>query len=365
MPRRPRYPKISNLATSKQHPHEEAPVASSIQWDDPPISSAGGGVPAATSCRPFHPPRKPWLVHNRLFEASDAGNCRGRRNANHRLVNVFETDGTIKEKTLTVAQAMKPSHGTKVILSLNQYGQPIDDDAALLSRVLGVVGSNFDNFPIFEENWRVMSTKESVYNDILKKEARNRLWHEYYDSRKSLDQNVLKHPRGVNTNDWRRFLMYHLRPDTQEKLREPIEAAIHSHRRFQKPSESRQQGRAVSRGEVWMMTHKKNDGSYIHEDARGVFGKEHSCRVRGIGFGPIPSELFGSNSQQPDEGDQAQETRRVLEELQAELRAEKLKRQAIENEVTSKKVKRQKMENALRYLIQQQVGNLPADIIDG
>ncbi|MED6108081.1 hypothetical protein PIB30_020177 [Stylosanthes scabra] len=122
MPRRPRYPKISNLFTSEQLPHEEAPVASSIQQDDPPISSAGGGVPAATSCRPFRPPRietvpSPQLNitdnqnqgtqdedvnplandvdsfddHvDRLFEASDAGNRRGRRTANHRLVNVID-----------------------------------------------------------------------------------------------------------------------------------------------------------------------------------------------------------------------------------------------------------------------------------
>ncbi|MED6116334.1 hypothetical protein PIB30_099339, partial [Stylosanthes scabra] len=91
---------------------------------------------------------------------------------------------------MTVAQAMKPPHGTKVILRLNELGQPIGDAAALVSGVLGVVG----------KSW---------------KEARNRLWHEYYDSRKTLEQNVLKHPRGVDKDDWRRFLMYRLRTDTK------------------------------------------------------------------------------------------------------------------------------------------------------
>ncbi|MED6203625.1 hypothetical protein PIB30_001323 [Stylosanthes scabra] len=84
-----------------------------------------------------------------------------------------------------------------------------------------------------------------------------------------------------------------------------------------------------------------------------VFEKEHSSRVPGIGSGPIPSQIFGSNSQQLGEGAQTQETRKVLEELKAELTVEKLKRQAVENEVASEKVKRQKMENVLRYLIQQ------------
>ncbi|MED6112549.1 hypothetical protein PIB30_062700 [Stylosanthes scabra] len=127
MPRRPRYPKISNLATSEQHPHEEAPVASSIQRDDPPISSTGGGVLAATSCRPFRPPQietvlcpqlniadnqnqrtqdedvKPLANEvysfddhvDRFFEASDAGNRRAHINAKHRLVNVIDKNFVI------------------------------------------------------------------------------------------------------------------------------------------------------------------------------------------------------------------------------------------------------------------------------
>ncbi|MED6211088.1 hypothetical protein PIB30_070182 [Stylosanthes scabra] len=104
--------------------------------------------------------------------------------------------------------------------------------------------------------------------------------------------------------------------------------------------QSRQQGKDSSRGEVWMMTHKKIDGSYIHQDAHAishdessqndslgqVVGKKHPDRVHGMGFGPIPSQLFDQNSQQTGEGAQAQETQRVLEELQVELMAEKLKR---------------------------------------
>ncbi|MED6116333.1 hypothetical protein PIB30_099338 [Stylosanthes scabra] len=124
MPRRPRYPKKSNLATSDQHPHEEAPVASSIQQDDPPICSAGEGVPAATSCRPFRPPRSKNVPNpqlniagnqnqrtqdedvnplanevdsfddhvDRLFESSGAGNHRGRRTATHQIVNVIDNN---------------------------------------------------------------------------------------------------------------------------------------------------------------------------------------------------------------------------------------------------------------------------------
>ncbi|MED6195202.1 hypothetical protein PIB30_035812 [Stylosanthes scabra] len=120
MPRRPRYPKKTNLITSGQQPQEEAPEASFTQWDVPLIPSTGGGVPA-TSCRPFRPPQSetgpspqtnadgnqnqmteeeevnPFANDvdsfddqvNRSVEASDAGNGRGRRNAKPWTVDVI------------------------------------------------------------------------------------------------------------------------------------------------------------------------------------------------------------------------------------------------------------------------------------
>ncbi|MED6221758.1 hypothetical protein PIB30_057859 [Stylosanthes scabra] len=143
MPRRLCYPKNSNLATSSQQPHEEAPVASSTQRDDPLIPSTGDGVPATTSYRPFRPPRSeigPNPQSNvegnqyqkidkeevnplangvdsiddhidRSVEDSNAGNSRGRRNAKPWTVDVIEADGTIKESKMIVVQAMKPLHG--------------------------------------------------------------------------------------------------------------------------------------------------------------------------------------------------------------------------------------------------------------
>ncbi|MED6221757.1 hypothetical protein PIB30_057858 [Stylosanthes scabra] len=97
--------------------------------------------------------------------------------------------------------------------------------------------------------------------------------------------------------------------------------------------ESRQQGMDVSRGEVWMMTHKKIDGSYIHQDAQVI-----SEKIMDI--------------------EQHDESSRVLSQNDSLA-------QAVESEVELEKVKRQAMENALRYLIQKQGGNLPADIIAG
>ncbi|MED6170657.1 hypothetical protein PIB30_033130 [Stylosanthes scabra] len=53
---------------------------------------------------------------DKSVEESNARNSRGRRNAKPWIVDVIEADGTIKPSNMTVAQAMKPLHGTKVVL---------------------------------------------------------------------------------------------------------------------------------------------------------------------------------------------------------------------------------------------------------
>ncbi|RYR21956.1 hypothetical protein Ahy_B03g067244 [Arachis hypogaea] len=57
-----------------------------------------------------------------------------------------------------------------------------------------------------------------------------------------------------------------------------------------------------------------------------VFEKEKPGRVRGVGFGPTPSQLFGPNSHALENGVQLEETQRKLLELQSELEGEMLKR---------------------------------------
>ncbi|RYR39051.1 hypothetical protein Ahy_A09g044457 isoform A [Arachis hypogaea] len=113
--------------------------------------------------------------------------------------------------------------------------------------------------------------------------------------------------------------------------------------------------RRVGRGELYLLTHKRPNGSYIHDVAQTIgrdefsrllsqndslvqaLGKEHSGRVHGIGFGPTSSHVFGMNSHQPSNGFQREETQR--------LAAKKLKRKAVEDKVAAEKTKRQVVED--------------------
>ncbi|XP_016186010.1 uncharacterized protein LOC107627702 [Arachis ipaensis] len=125
------------------------------------------------------------------------------------------------------------------------------------------------------------------------------------------------------------------------------------------------------------MTHKKKDGSYIHPDARvvseaianverqdgsskhlsqndslaQVLGKEHPGRVRALGAGPCPTQVFGNAAgQSSGSAESNAEDKRMIAELTAKLGEERAKRQSIHK--------------VLGYVVQQLGGNLPVEIAE-
>ncbi|XP_020970324.1 uncharacterized protein LOC110268476 [Arachis ipaensis] len=299
-----------------------------------------------------------------------------------------ESDGTIKHVKLSVKEAMKPPNGRKIVLRFNSALQPVGDEAGLLSGVMGLLGSDYTKFPIYEKDWRKVRTRDKVYNECVKemfhfeedsrgiikriifkmlgrvwKETRNRLYHHCYDPELSLEENIENRPDGIIADHWRWFLNYRNSEETQEKCKKNTEnrsKQLYTHT-----------GRRVNRGKLYLLTHKRANGSYVHDAARAIgerieaieqrdessrllsqndslaqaLEKEHLGRVRGMGLGPTSSQVFGMNSHQPSNGFEREETQRVLLELQAELAADKLKRKAVEDEVAAKKTKRQAVED--------------------
>ncbi|XP_052111017.1 vacuolar cation/proton exchanger 3 [Arachis duranensis] len=137
----------------------------------------------------------------------------------------------------------------------------------------------------------------------------------------------------------------------------------------QKYDRELRQGRPIGRGEGWTMSHRKKNGSYMNEDARlvgeaiehiesqdpsskefshndslaQVLGKEHPGRVRGLGFGPCPSQCFRNIPQQSNYGVQIEEYQMEIAKLKAE--AAKLKAESAELKAAAEeKAKRQRME---------------------
>ncbi|RYR17388.1 hypothetical protein Ahy_B03g062152 [Arachis hypogaea] len=382
------------------------------------------------------------LVEEEVDELHDAPvvqSRRGRKTTEFWTVKIIDSEGNFKPAKLSVRDAMARPNGRKIMLRFNNAKQAIGDEAGLLSGVLGLLGSDYGKFPICRKSWHQITTKDKVYNECVKqifhfdedsegiikknilksmgkawKETRLRLYDRFYEPTFTTDQNLENRPPGIDREHWRWFLDYRAEPETKEKCRKNAENRSkqqYTHtggsksfaRRMEEESE--EQGRIVGRGELWIKVHKKKDGSYMNDEARAIgerieeieqqdesarmlsqndsiaqiFGKEKPGRVRGMGFGPTPSQLFGPNSHAPVNGVQLEETQRRLLELQAELEGEKLKRKAMEDEAAAgkkkmkvmedeaaaEKKKMNAMESALVYLFQRQGVELPPDIAAG
>ncbi|XP_068487949.1 uncharacterized protein [Phaseolus vulgaris] len=137
-------------------------------------------------------------------------------------------------------------------------------------------------------------------------------------------------PEVMNKDHWASFVDYRLNSRTKEiakknkdnrkKQTVPHTGGSKSIAR-KKDEMEKELGRKVSRGEVWVATHKHANGEFVNDGAREIgekiqayesntsslshdisiddslahaFGNEEYCgRVRGMGLGPCPSHVFG------------------------------------------------------------------------
>ncbi|RYR39930.1 hypothetical protein Ahy_A09g045566 [Arachis hypogaea] len=329
---------------------------------------------------------------------------------------VVSDGGVTRTMNLSIREAIVLPPGRQIILEFNTEMQSIDQAAGLLSGFLGKLGADFQHFSINEESWKTMdkALKEHAYETIKRtflyeeddrgkrkkvmiqrlgknwKEARNHLYHKCYDEQLR-----------INVQQWRWFVSYYLKESTKEKCRQNAvnrSKQLYTHTGGSKTTarlrdeEEKKQQRRIGIGEMFIMTHKKRNGSYMNDAVRvageaianiesqdgsskeisltdllaQVLGKEHSGRVRGLGFGPCPTELIHNTTQQSNSGVQIEEYQREITELKAtaaEQKAEiiELKAAAAKHKAEEMK-KRQTMVNLVKYMLQQQGNTLPPEI---
>ncbi|KAJ1420759.1 putative transposase, Ptta/En/Spm, plant [Sesbania bispinosa] len=311
-------------------------------------------------------------------------------------------DGEFKEEKMRVRDVWKLPVGEKVLIPFDG-SQPSGTEAVgLLGGYLGQLGSDHNLFPIsFECLPKVLlSMKDVVWKDQIKarlwwepihdnvaqsyimkdigkkwKENRLRLYNSHYDPTKSRDENISNPPKSIPTTKWASFIDYRLKPKTQElcekNARNRSKLTINhtggSKKLKRKAAEiMRQTGQPVSRGALYIHTHKKSDGTYINDEARAicekiseiesegttpispspndslgqVFGKEHPGRVRGVGSGVCPSQLFGSsqrynacNSSTTVVADP--QMQKEIDDLKQQLKLETQKRMSMEEKLNN------------------------------
>ncbi|CAN0837178.1 hypothetical protein LINGRAHAP2_LOCUS1724, partial [Linum grandiflorum] len=165
------------------------------------------------------------------------------------------------------------------------------------------------------------------------REDRQKLWDDVCDKEGTKEENYLKRPQRINEVQWENFINYRMGKEMKKiseknKLNRGEQNIYHTSgsKSFLAKSKEleKEWGRKPTRGELYRETHKGKKGfpnnptrdavmaveEYMKDpetetdigpnDAVGRLfkGKEHSGRVRGLGLGPVPSQVFGSSSSQ-------------------------------------------------------------------
>ncbi|RYQ82664.1 hypothetical protein Ahy_B10g101240 [Arachis hypogaea] len=221
----------------------------------------------------------------------------------------FLEDGVRKQSKLSMKEAIALPSNTKIILPFNKEMQSISQATGLFSGFLGSLGADYYQFPIYEESWKyVNKTKKEHAYDMIKKKCK---------------QNAL---------NWSKQLYTHTGGfKTLARKKDEVE---------------KEQGRPVTRRELFIITHKKKMAR-ISIPMRVLLVKQ--LRILRGSAGPCPTQVFGNAIEQPSgSGEKNEEYERRIAELTAKIEEEQAKRQS-----TGK---------VWGYIIQQQGGNLPADV---
>ncbi|KAL2319502.1 hypothetical protein Fmac_028471 [Flemingia macrophylla] len=260
---------------------------------------------------------------------------------------------------------------TRILTQWKRNNQPVGDSSSLLAGFLGQVASNFGNFPVLYENWTQVpeQLKNNVYVNTIQanfvvndekhkqyivgslgkkwKDKRCRLFDKYHNWGLSVEENIQNHPPHIPQDHWAIFVRYRrttkamdiANKNAANRAKLVIPHILGSKTLARKKDELETiHGWEFSRAEMYQLSHKKPDGTFVNEEARElheklheemqhcsenevflrVCGKEHPGYVRGMGLGVSPSQIIGSSSGATSLTTSFESNERI-EQMQAEI----------------------------------------------
>ncbi|WJX19255.1 Asparagine-rich protein (ARP protein) [Trifolium repens] len=170
--------------------------------------------------------------------------------------------------------------------------------------------------------------KKYILNSIAAKWriAKSRLFRKFYKWDLTLEENLRNYPRSIDPDDWAAFVQYRRKQETMEMARKNAanRAKLRMNHSLGTKSLARKRDeleirdvRKYNRGEMFAVSHKSSDGSFVNEEAKKkndqlqaeiakthleneafvkVFGKEHGGFARSKGLGVTPSQLTTTRS---------------------------------------------------------------------
>ncbi|KAL2326250.1 hypothetical protein Fmac_025308 [Flemingia macrophylla] len=314
-------------------------------------------------------------------------------------VCVSDEQGHISQTRLRVQDVIAMTDSpTRILTQWNRNNQPVGDSSSLLAGFLGQVASNFGNFPVLYENWTQANFvvndekhKQYILGSLGKKwkDKRCRLFDKYHNWELSMEKNIQNHPPHIPQDHWAIFVRYRRTAKSMDianknvanraKLVIPHILGSKTLARTRDELETIH-GREFSRAEMYQLSHKKPDGTFVNEEARElheklheemqhcsenedflrVCGKEHPGYVRGMGLRVSPSQIIGSSSGATSSTTSFESNERI-EQMQAEiqtLKAQVAEIDSLKAQVTEVDVLKQQ----IAFLMQRAKGDETPDL---
>ncbi|KAF7805068.1 calmodulin-binding protein 60 G-like [Senna tora] len=275
------------------------------------------------------------------------------------LVEVIDNKGIVKYEQLSIQDVWVFPLGTRVVVPFNELNQHIGNAGGLLSSFLGIIGRNFRWLPLSYKNWRDVpkDSKNEVYHNqiqakfvvnddahkhnILKsvsktwKDGRAKLYH-FINRDKTLTKEVIaKVPDGISREHWASFVDYRMSAKTMDKILSYESSGNSSY-----------------------------EVSQFDSLAMALGSQERSGRVRGMGLGPTPSQVFGvyarshhggTRSTDPSYSELQNELARMRKAMdESEERNRRMEAKMVENDERNRR-----MDATIAMLLERFRGQLP------
>nr|XP_016486618.1 PREDICTED: uncharacterized protein LOC107806860 [Nicotiana tabacum] len=211
------------------------------------------------------------------------------------LFSYTDSKENIKKLKVKVNEVLYLTCEERIVVDFDYLDEPFGDARGLLSGFCGILACDCALFPIHCEKWSSLpisyfnrifdqiikpkfffKTTESVarqhvYKSIGKKWAANRLnlWSASEDPLKSRAEIIDNVPDGIPPDQWISFVDYQYKDSTKEMRKRNAEKE--KNRRFH--TQMAQTGQMPGRAQIYIATHKNEDGVYVNEEAKEICKK--------------------------------------------------------------------------------------------
>ncbi|KAL5161466.1 hypothetical protein HKD37_07G018745 [Glycine soja] len=357
----PQCPSPSDSTQAPEIPTGNVPLSHESTSEVPAMNPEISSPPSDSTQAPEVPTGNVPLSHVSTSEVPQEDETTrrhvGRESTHCWTVEAIDSEETIKKIKVKVKGVNSLPRELRIIVNFDDQGQAIGEAQALLAGFLGTLAADCKLFPMDYDRWSGPSGVPKAYFDdcfetILKpqfyfkineagakrycklsmgrKWAANRqsLWNEFNNPTKTRDEIIKNVPIGIDKDQWARFVHYRHKPSTLELCRRNKEIRskqVIPHTGGSKANPRRRNellletGKLPSRGQLYIETHKRKDGSFVNEASKTiaeqievgltqsivdesevspldvvgrVLGLEHSGRVRCMGLGAVPSNTF-------------------------------------------------------------------------